>query len=167
MERVRRQDGAEPTPEEALAWATRNGYRALGVPDGGWLGPGSLADLIVIDLRRPHLMPALRVVSCFVHQGQAGDVEAVMVEAAGSCATAACFHWTSPRCSRGRSHRARAWRSLFETRPDLTPPPGFDPTVSPRPAPVDPATFPDAALSGAQRLTGLRDQREAGVRASA
>jgi hypothetical protein len=41
MERVRRQDGVEPTPEEALAWATRNGYRALGVPDGGWLGPGA------------------------------------------------------------------------------------------------------------------------------
>ena len=33
MERVRRQDGVEPTPEAALAWATRNGYRALGVPD--------------------------------------------------------------------------------------------------------------------------------------
>ena len=37
MERVRRQDGRRPTPEEVLAWATRNGYRALGVPTAaGW-----------------------------------------------------------------------------------------------------------------------------------
>ena len=32
MERVRREDGRQPTPEQALRWATRNGYRALGVP---------------------------------------------------------------------------------------------------------------------------------------
>ena len=80
MERVRRQDGRQPTPEQALGWATRNGYRALGITDGGWLAEGNLADLIVIDLREPHLTPALRVVSDFVHQGQASDVEAVMVD---------------------------------------------------------------------------------------
>src|SRR5215510_363014 len=80
MERVRRQDGRRPTPEEALVWATRNGYRALGIPDGGWLAPGNRADLIVVDLRKPHLTPALRPVSCFVHQGLASDVEAVMVD---------------------------------------------------------------------------------------
>src|SRR5205085_11393481 len=36
MERVRRHDGQRPTPEQAFAWATRNGYRALGVHDRGW-----------------------------------------------------------------------------------------------------------------------------------
>ena len=55
MERVRRRDGRRPTPEAVLAWATRNGYRALGVPDGGWLAAGNRADLVVVDLRRPHL----------------------------------------------------------------------------------------------------------------
>ena len=34
MERVRRQDGRQPTPEQALVWATRKGYRALGIGDG-------------------------------------------------------------------------------------------------------------------------------------
>src|SRR5256712_7278356 len=80
MERVRRADGRQPTPEQALTWATRNGYRALGVPDGGWLSPVNRADFILVDFRRPHLTPALRVVSCFVHQGLASDVEAVMVD---------------------------------------------------------------------------------------
>src|SRR3546814_11986790 len=82
MERVRRQDGCGPTPEQVLRWATRNGYRALGIPDGGWLAPGNLADLMVVDLRRAHLVPVLRVVSDFVHQGQARDVVSVMVDGA-------------------------------------------------------------------------------------
>ena len=42
MERVRRHDGRQPTPEQALGWATRNGYRALGITDGGWLAEGNL-----------------------------------------------------------------------------------------------------------------------------
>ena len=48
--------------------------------DGGWLAPGNRADLILVDLRAPHLTPALRVVLDFVHNGQAGDVESVMVD---------------------------------------------------------------------------------------
>ena len=80
MERIRREDGRSPTPEQALRWATRNGYRALGVPDGGWLEAGNKADLIMVDLTRAHLVPVLRAVSTFVHQAQARDVEAVMVD---------------------------------------------------------------------------------------
>src|SRR4029078_13109225 len=80
MERVRRENGREPTPEQALRWATRNGYRALGVGDGGWLKEGNKADLIMVDLQRAHLVPVLRVVSDFVHNGQARDVRSVMVD---------------------------------------------------------------------------------------
>jgi 5-methylthioadenosine/S-adenosylhomocysteine deaminase len=54
-------------PEQVFTWATRHGYRALGVTYAGWLAPGNRADLIIIDLRRAHLVPLLRVVSCFVH----------------------------------------------------------------------------------------------------
>src|SRR5204862_8291745 len=79
-EPARRHDGERPTAEQALVWATRNGYRALGVNDGGRLALGNRADLIVVDLRRPHLTPALRVVSDFVHNGQAADVRSVMVD---------------------------------------------------------------------------------------
>jgi 5-methylthioadenosine/S-adenosylhomocysteine deaminase len=80
MERIRRADGRQPTPEQALRWATRNGYRAFGMPDGGWLAPGNKADLIVVDARRAHLVPMLRAVSNFVHNGQARDVQSVMVD---------------------------------------------------------------------------------------
>jgi len=127
MERVRRRDGREPTPEAALVWATRNGYRALGIPDGGWLAPGNRADLILVDLRKPHLTPALRVVSCFVHQGLASDVEAVMVDGrwimrGGRVLT---LDETAIVAEADRIARA-AWRRLFERRPELARPPGLD-----------------------------------------
>ena len=130
MERVRRQDGREPTPEAALVWATRNGYRALGVPDGGWLAPGNRADLILIDLRKPHLTPALRVVSCFVHQGQASDIESVMVDGRWIMRDDRVLTLDEPAILAEADRIARAaWQRLFEQRPNLPRPPGFDLTA--------------------------------------
>src|SRR5881628_493584 len=127
MERVRRQDGRRPTPEDVLTWATRNGYRALGIPDGGWLAPGNRADLIAIDLRKPHLTPALRVVSCFVHQGQVGDVEAVMVDGRWIMRDRRVLTLDEAAIVAEADRIARAaWRRLFERRPELPRPPGLD-----------------------------------------
>jgi 5-methylthioadenosine/S-adenosylhomocysteine deaminase len=128
MERVRRQDGRRPTPEDVLTWATRNGYRALGVPDGGWLEPGNRADLMVVDLRTPHLTPALRVVSDFVHNGQAGDVESVMVDGRWIMRDRRVLTLDEPAIVAEADRVARtAWGRLFREHPDLRRPPGFDP----------------------------------------
>jgi 5-methylthioadenosine/S-adenosylhomocysteine deaminase len=127
MERVRRQDGRRPTPENVLTWATRNGYRALGVPDGGWLAPGNRADLIVIDLRRPHLTPALRVVSDLVHNAQAGDVESVMVDGRWLMRDHRVLTLDEPTLVAEAERVARAaWSRLFAERPDLPRPAGLD-----------------------------------------
>jgi 5-methylthioadenosine/S-adenosylhomocysteine deaminase len=127
MERVRREDGQNPTPEEALVWATRNGYRALGVPDGGWLAPGNKADLIVVDFRRAHMTPSIRAVSTLVHQGQPADVESVMVDGEWVMRDHRILTLDEAAIVREGEKVARsAWRRLFEKRPDLTPPPGFD-----------------------------------------
>jgi 5-methylthioadenosine/S-adenosylhomocysteine deaminase len=126
MERVRRQDGRRPTPEEALVWATRNGYRALGVADGGWLASGNRADLIVVDLRRPHLTPALRVVATFVHQGQASDVEAVMVDGRWIMRDRRVLTLDETAIVDQAATIARAaWQRLFDERPELPRPPGM------------------------------------------
>jgi 5-methylthioadenosine/S-adenosylhomocysteine deaminase len=127
MERVRREDGRRPTPDEALAWATRNGYRALGVADGGFLAPGNKADLIIVDFRKAHLAPALHAVSTFVHQGQPADIEAVMVDGKwvmrdGRILTIDEAATVAEAAGVARS----AWRRLFAKRPDLTVPPGLD-----------------------------------------
>ena len=46
----------------------------------GSLEPGKKADLLMVNLHRPHLVPTLRVVSAFVHNGQPADIESVMVD---------------------------------------------------------------------------------------
>ncbi len=81
LERVRRNDEVYPQPEDVMEWATAGGARALGMADiAGSLEVGKKADLFVVDLLRPHLVPTLRVVSAFVHNGQPSDIEAVMVD---------------------------------------------------------------------------------------
>jgi 5-methylthioadenosine/S-adenosylhomocysteine deaminase len=126
MERVRRNDGQQPTPEQALRWGTVNGYRAMGWSDAGSLEKGQKADLIVIDLERAHLTPFTRPISCLVHQGQPADVTGVMVDG----------HWLMQHGSvltmdeaaiipEAQKIATKAWRKLFESRSDIKPPPGL------------------------------------------
>ncbi len=66
--------------EEVLKMATRYGAEALG--HGGELGiirEGALADLIVIDIQKPHLQPVNNLVSDLVYCCKASDVETVLV----------------------------------------------------------------------------------------
>ncbi|MDE5963516.1 MAG: N-ethylammeline chlorohydrolase, partial [Alistipes sp.] len=46
----------------------------------GVLRKGALADVIVIDLQKPHLQPLHDVVSNLVYCGKASDVETVVVD---------------------------------------------------------------------------------------
>jgi 5-methylthioadenosine/S-adenosylhomocysteine deaminase len=83
-ERIRRNDaipGLRPQPEDMLEDATQGGARAL--RQGELLGSlevGKKADLIVLDTRRAHLVPAGRIVSAWIHNGQPSDIESVMVD---------------------------------------------------------------------------------------
>ncbi len=83
-ERVRRDDanpGLRPQPEDMLEDATRGGARA--VQQGKVLGSlevGKKADLLVLDTQRAHLVPAGRIVSAWIHNGQPSDIESVMVD---------------------------------------------------------------------------------------
>ena len=79
-ERIRRNSQMHPMPEDVLQWATMGSARALRIDDKvGSLEPGKHADLFIINSSRAHLVPNLRIVSAFVHNGQAGDVESVMI----------------------------------------------------------------------------------------
>jgi cytosine/adenosine deaminase-related metal-dependent hydrolase len=83
-ERIRRDDafpGVQPQPEDVLADATEGGARA--VHQGQTLGVldvGKKADLLVVDTLRAHLVPAGRIVSAWIHNGQPSDIESVMVD---------------------------------------------------------------------------------------
>lgn len=67
---------------EALTLATVNGARALGYAAGelGVIREGALADVIVVDLQKPHLQPVHDMVSNLVYCGKASDVETVVVD---------------------------------------------------------------------------------------
>jgi imidazolonepropionase len=60
------------TPEEALWSATRGGALSLGMADRGWLGPGAVGDLVVLDapsyLHIPY-RPGTDLVSTVVKDG--------------------------------------------------------------------------------------------------
>ncbi len=80
QERVRRSDEMSPQPEDVLEWATSGGAAILGLSDRtGTLEVGNRADLFVVDTFKPHLVPTLRIVSGFVHNGQPADISSVMV----------------------------------------------------------------------------------------
>ena len=83
-ERIRRDDpfpGVRPQPEDVLEDATLGGAHALGVRTlTGSLDVGKKADLLVVDTQRPHLVPAGRIVSAWIHNGQPADIVSVMVD---------------------------------------------------------------------------------------
>jgi cytosine/adenosine deaminase-related metal-dependent hydrolase len=84
MERVSRNDsipGMRPQPEDMLEDATKGGARAVRQDAAlGSLAVGKKADLIVLDTRRAHLVPAGRILSAWIHNGQGSDVESSMVD---------------------------------------------------------------------------------------
>ncbi len=83
-ERIRRDDpfpGVRPQPEDALADATLGGARAVRQQSTvGSLDVGKKADLLVLDTKRPHLVPAGRIVSAVIHNGHPDDIESVMID---------------------------------------------------------------------------------------
>jgi 5-methylthioadenosine/S-adenosylhomocysteine deaminase len=83
-ERIRRDDpfpGVRPQPEDMLEDATLGGARAVNQEKLlGSLEVGKKADLLVLDTQRAHLVPAGRIVSAWIHNGQPADIESVMVD---------------------------------------------------------------------------------------
>jgi 5-methylthioadenosine/S-adenosylhomocysteine deaminase len=75
-------DPTSITPEDLLLMATRNGARAQGRTDCGELAVGKKADLIAIDMQKPHLMPMHDVTALLVYSAQASDVAMTMVDGA-------------------------------------------------------------------------------------
>ncbi|MCC7124455.1 MAG: amidohydrolase family protein, partial [Acidobacteria bacterium] len=83
-ERVRRDDdfpGVQPQPEDVLADATLGSARAVRQQQTiGSLEVGKKADILVLDTQRVHLVPAVRIVSAWIHNGQPNDIESVMID---------------------------------------------------------------------------------------
>jgi 5-methylthioadenosine/S-adenosylhomocysteine deaminase len=79
LQRVHTLDPTVSNVEEAFELATREGARYLGV-EAGVLAPGKLADIAVVDLRRPHLRPVHRTVSTLAYSARGSDVIMTIVD---------------------------------------------------------------------------------------
>ena len=89
---------------------------------------GNLADLITVRTDRAHLTPFLRAVSVFVHQGQARDVEDVMVDGRWIMRDGVVLTMDEGRVVREAEEVAGlAWARLFAENPQYEKPEGFRP----------------------------------------
>jgi len=65
---------------DVIEMATVNGAKALGRTDIGELAVGKRADLLVADLHKPHLVPALDIPNLVVNSMHASDVVTTIVD---------------------------------------------------------------------------------------
>jgi 5-methylthioadenosine/S-adenosylhomocysteine deaminase len=127
IERLRLKDGESPIPEEALRWGTINGYHSLNFKGCGSLQVGNKADLIIASTKHAHLVPMLRPVAVFVYQGQARDVESVMVDGRWLMRDGKVLAMDEEQVIRQADRVSREiWPRYFKEHPDLEMPKGFD-----------------------------------------
>ncbi|OIO21207.1 hypothetical protein AUJ17_02615 [Candidatus Micrarchaeota archaeon CG1_02_47_40] len=65
--------------QEAFAFATKGGAKALGI-NAGEITPGKLADLILLDAKAVNLQPAHNLISNIVYSAHAGNVMDVIID---------------------------------------------------------------------------------------
>jgi 5-methylthioadenosine/S-adenosylhomocysteine deaminase len=81
LNKVDKFDSTVMPAQSVLEMATVNGARALGLGENlGSLEVGKKADLILVDLRKPHLTPLSNVISHLVYSATGSDVDTVIVD---------------------------------------------------------------------------------------
>ncbi|HUV81925.1 MAG TPA: amidohydrolase family protein [archaeon] len=78
LHKVNSMDPTTLPAEKVLKMATLNGAKALGVPVGV-LRPGMLADIIIVDMHKPHLLPVHNPISHLVYATRGSDVKTTIV----------------------------------------------------------------------------------------
>lgn len=80
LHKVQTLDSTVLSNGQLLRMATANGARAMGRQDLGVLKPGAKADVIVVNLRKPHISPVHRAESALIYNANGNDVETVLVD---------------------------------------------------------------------------------------
>jgi cytosine/adenosine deaminase-related metal-dependent hydrolase len=81
LQKVRTMDPLSMGAETVLEMATINGARSLGLQDQiGSIEVGKRADLVILNIQRPHLTPTFNPVSNVVYAAEGSDVETAIID---------------------------------------------------------------------------------------
>jgi 5-methylthioadenosine/S-adenosylhomocysteine deaminase len=81
LQKVTEMDSCALPAWETLKMATVNGAKALGLGNRiGQLKEGMLADIIMVDMQKPHMQPQTDVIANLVYCAKAADVDTVIVD---------------------------------------------------------------------------------------
>ena len=81
LQKVKHQDAGVIEPYQVLRMGTIEGAQALGLGDVcGTVEVGKRADLILVDIQKPHFQPVNDLVSQLVHCAKATDVDTVVAD---------------------------------------------------------------------------------------
>ncbi|MBE6021233.1 MAG: amidohydrolase [Clostridiales bacterium] len=75
LQKVKHMDPTVITPKQAVEAATKGGAKAQGRKDCGVLKVGNKADLIVLDIDQPHMLPVHSLLDNVVYSADGSDVE--------------------------------------------------------------------------------------------
>jgi 5-methylthioadenosine/S-adenosylhomocysteine deaminase len=79
LQKVAAMDPSVVSAADVFRMATENGARACRI-DAGTIEPGKLADIAIINLRRPHLLPVHDIINLLVYCAKASDVETTIID---------------------------------------------------------------------------------------
>lgn len=79
LSKVRERDAASLDALQVLRMATVEGAAAMGLEQADVLGPGKLADMILIDLRQPNMQPIHNIPKNLVYSGSKMNVRMTMI----------------------------------------------------------------------------------------
>jgi len=80
LQNATRRSASALTAHQALELATVNGARAIGRPDLGSLAPGKRADIVLVDMRTPTLLPVNDLISNLVFCNSGAYVHTVFID---------------------------------------------------------------------------------------
>ncbi len=80
-QKAKYQHASAMTAEKAMEMVTIDGARAIGMEDQiGSIEVGKKADLVIVDLRKPHTVPLFSVASVLIYQASGEEVDSVIVD---------------------------------------------------------------------------------------
>jgi 5-methylthioadenosine/S-adenosylhomocysteine deaminase len=78
LQKVAAQDPSVVSATDVFRMATENGAKACRI-DAGTIDPGRLADVVIVNLRRPNLTPVHDIVNSLVYCAKGADVETTII----------------------------------------------------------------------------------------